>query len=191
MPRPRRRKDATTIELPLLPRRRGILFPNTSGPILVGRRTTLHAIDVATDGDGMVAVVTQRDPSLTDVMLADLHPIATEGGINRALRLLGSMGRVGSAYDNAMMESFFSTLQRELLNRRSWTTRKDLASAIFEWIEAWYNPRRRHTSVKDLSPWSTSGCTQRRPMRHDRQEASSPENRGRLSMPNRRQLIAL
>ena len=62
MPRPRRRKDAT-IELPLLPRRRGILFPNTSGPILVGRRTTLHAIDTATDGNGMVAVVTQRDPS--------------------------------------------------------------------------------------------------------------------------------
>ena len=66
--------------------------------------------------------------------------------------LLGSMGRVGSAYDNAMMESFFSTLQRELLDRTSWTTRKELASAIFEWIEAWYNPRRRHTSIDYLSP---------------------------------------
>ncbi len=66
--------------------------------------------------------------------------------------LLGSMGRVGSAYDNAMMESFFSTLQRELLDRKSWTTRKELASAIFEWIEAWYNPRRRHTSINDRSP---------------------------------------
>ncbi len=70
----------------------------------------------------------------------------------RAAGLLGSMGRVGSAYDNAMMESFFSTLQRELLDRRSWTTRKELASAIFEWIEAWYNPRRRHTSIGNLSP---------------------------------------
>ena len=70
----------------------------------------------------------------------------------RAAGLLGSMGRVGSAYDNAMMESFFSTLQRELLDRSSWTTRKQLASAIFEWIEAWYNPRRRHTSIDDRSP---------------------------------------
>lgn len=66
--------------------------------------------------------------------------------------LLGSMGRVGSAYDNAMMESFFGTLQRELLDRRSWQTRKELASAIFEWIEAWYNPRRRHTALGYLSP---------------------------------------
>jgi transposase InsO family protein len=70
----------------------------------------------------------------------------------RAAGLLGSMGRVGSAYDNAMMESFFSTLQREVLDRKAWTARTELASAIFEWIEAWYNPRRRHTSIDDRSP---------------------------------------
>lgn len=70
----------------------------------------------------------------------------------RTAGLLGSMGRVGSAYDNAMMESFFSTLQRELLDRTQWATRNELASAIFEWIEAWYNPRRRHTSIGCLSP---------------------------------------
>jgi transposase InsO family protein len=70
----------------------------------------------------------------------------------RAAGVLGSMGRVGSAYDNAMMESFFSTLQRELLDRMSWTTRKHLASAIFEWIEAWYNPRRRHSRIEYQSP---------------------------------------
>jgi transposase InsO family protein len=70
----------------------------------------------------------------------------------RAAGLLGSMGRVGSAYDNAMMESFFSPLQRELLDRRQWQTRKELASAIFEWIEAWYNPRRRHSANDYLSP---------------------------------------
>ena len=70
----------------------------------------------------------------------------------RAAGLLGSMGRVGSAYDNAMMESFFGTLQLELLDRCRWQTRAELATAIFEWIEGWYNPRRRHSSVADLSP---------------------------------------
>ena len=70
----------------------------------------------------------------------------------RAAGLLGSMGRVGAAADNAMMESFFGTLQLELLDRRRWDTRRQLASAVFEWIEAWYNPRRRHTSIGDLSP---------------------------------------
>jgi len=62
------------------------------------------------------------------------------------------MGRVGSALDNAMMESFFGTLQRELLDRQRWKTRAELASAIFEWIEAWYNPHRRHTSIGSVSP---------------------------------------
>jgi transposase InsO family protein len=70
----------------------------------------------------------------------------------RAAGLLGSMGRVGSAADNAMMESFFGTLQLELLDRRRWQTRAELATAIFEWIEGWYNPRRRHSSLGDLSP---------------------------------------
>ena len=69
----------------------------------------------------------------------------------RAAGLLGSMGRVASAVDHSMMESFFGTLQLELLDTRTWRTRAELASAIFEWIEGWYNPRRRHTSVGDLS----------------------------------------
>ena len=75
----------------------------------------------------------------------------------RTAGLLGSMGRVGSALDNAMMESFFGTLQRELLDRQTWATRAELARAIFEWIEAWYNPRRRHTSIDDLSPIDYEG----------------------------------
>jgi putative transposase len=62
------------------------------------------------------------------------------------------MGTIGDAYDNAMIESFFGTLQRELLDRHQWRTRKELALAIFEWIEAWYNPRRRHSSIADATP---------------------------------------
>ena len=50
------------------------------------------------------------------------------------------------------MESFFGSMQIELLDRRDWTTRNELANAIFEWIEAWYNPRRRHTSLGNLAP---------------------------------------
>ena len=50
-----------------------------------------------------------------------------------------------------MAESFFGTLQLELLDRRRWETRAELASAIFEYIEAFYDPRRRHSSIGNLS----------------------------------------
>jgi len=70
----------------------------------------------------------------------------------RAAGLLGSMGRVASSVDNTMMESFWSTMQRELLDTGSWSSQEELASAIFEWIEAWYNPRRRHSSLEMLAP---------------------------------------
>jgi putative transposase len=66
--------------------------------------------------------------------------------------LLGSMGAVGSAYDNALVESFFGTMQIELLDRRTWDTSAELASAIFEWIEAFYNPTRRHSALGYHSP---------------------------------------
>jgi len=70
----------------------------------------------------------------------------------RAAGLLGSMGRIGSALDNAMAESFFSRLQLDLLDTRIWKTRAELAAAMFEWIEGWYNPHRRHSSLGYLSP---------------------------------------
>ncbi len=62
------------------------------------------------------------------------------------------MGRVASSVDNALVESFWSTMQRELLDRRAWASRTELASAMFEWIEGWYNPRRRHSALDYLSP---------------------------------------
>lgn len=70
----------------------------------------------------------------------------------RRAGLLGSMGRVASSVDNALIESFWSTMQRELLDRTSRDARVQLASATFEWIEGFHNPRRRHTSLGDLSP---------------------------------------
>jgi putative transposase len=70
----------------------------------------------------------------------------------RAAGLLASMGTVGDCYDNAMMESFWGTLQLELLDTKEWQTRVELANAIFEWIECWYNQHRRHSSIGMHSP---------------------------------------
>lgn len=70
----------------------------------------------------------------------------------REAGLMGSMGKVASAYDNALMESFFGSMQIELRDRHARATRAELANAIFEWIEAFYNPRRRHSALGYRSP---------------------------------------
>ena len=63
-----------------------------------------------------------------------------------------SMGARGSALDNAVCESFFGSLKKELVRRRSWPTRSEARSAIFEWIEGWYNRRRLHSTLGYHSP---------------------------------------
>ena len=63
-----------------------------------------------------------------------------------------SMGSVGDAYDNAMAESFFATLECELLDRRRFRAQAEARMAIFDWIKGWYNPRRRHSSLGRVSP---------------------------------------
>ena len=62
------------------------------------------------------------------------------------------MGQVGSAGDNAAMESFFSLLQNNVLNRRRWNTREQLRIAIVSWIERTYHRRRRQTRLGRLTP---------------------------------------
>ena len=66
--------------------------------------------------------------------------------------IVASMGSVGDCYDNAVAESFFATLKRELLDRHDWPTRAAARSAIFEYIEAWYNRQRRHSTLGYRSP---------------------------------------
>jgi transposase InsO family protein len=63
-----------------------------------------------------------------------------------------SMGSKGCAYDNAVAESFFATLKKELVHRRSWPTRRDLISEVFEFVEGFYNTTRRHSTLGYLSP---------------------------------------
>lgn len=70
----------------------------------------------------------------------------------REAGIMPSMGSVGDAYDNAMAESFFATLERELLNRRNFKSQAEAKMAVFEYIEGWYNPHRRHSSIGYRSP---------------------------------------
>lgn len=70
----------------------------------------------------------------------------------REMGVRPSMGTVGDAYDNAMAESFFATLECELIARRSWKSKAEAKTAVFTWIEGWYNPRRRHSALGHLSP---------------------------------------
>ena len=62
------------------------------------------------------------------------------------------MGSVGDAYDNAMCESFFAALECELLDRHRFQAPADARAAVFDFIEGWYNPRRRHSALGYLSP---------------------------------------
>lgn len=70
----------------------------------------------------------------------------------RSAGLLPSFGTVGDGLDNAMMESFWSSMQIELLNRRKWKTRVELANAIFEYIEIFHNRQRRHSALGYRTP---------------------------------------
>jgi putative transposase len=70
----------------------------------------------------------------------------------RAAGVQPSMGSVGDAYDNAMCESFFATLEAELLDRQRFATPAHARLAVFDYIEGWYNPRRRHSALEYLSP---------------------------------------
>jgi putative transposase len=63
-----------------------------------------------------------------------------------------SMGSVGDCFDNAMCESFFATLECELIDRRSFRTQAEARMAVFEFIEGWYNPHRRHSAIDYYSP---------------------------------------
>jgi putative transposase len=70
----------------------------------------------------------------------------------RRAGVVPSMGSVGDAYDNALAESFFATLECELVDRSRWRTHAEARTAVFAFIEAFYNRRRRHSALGYLSP---------------------------------------
>jgi putative transposase len=127
--------------------------------LIVGWSIAEHMrTELVTDALGMAIARRRPDkqsPGAGTIMHSDHGSQYTSWAFGQRIRaagLLGSMGSVGDCYDNAMMESFWGTMQMELLDSRSWETRDQLANAIFEWIECWYNPKRRHSGIEMHSP---------------------------------------
>jgi putative transposase len=94
----------------------------------------------------------------------------------KAMNVRPSMGTVGDAYDNAMAESFFATLECELIDRRVWKTKTQARLAIFTWIESWYNPRRRHSGIGQRSPMQFE--------QHHQEKKPNPEKPTPSDTPN-------
>lgn len=121
--------------------------------LIVGWSIANHMrTELVTDALGMA--ILRRQPQET-IVHSDHGSQYTSWAFGQRLRkagLLASMGTVGDCFDNAMMESFWGTMQLEVLDKKAWETREELASAIFEWIECWYNPKRRHSSIGMHSP---------------------------------------
>jgi len=105
--------------------------------------------------DALQMAIARRKPAPGLVHHSDRVVQCTSLSFGKRLEdegLVPSMGWVGSAYDNALAESFVATLKTELLYRSSWPTRQVVRTAIFEYIEGFYNTRRRHSALGHLSP---------------------------------------
>jgi putative transposase len=105
--------------------------------------------------DAVDMAIERRRPEPGLVHHSDRGTQYTSLAFGRRCREAGiaqSMGSTGDAYDNAMAESFFASLETELIDRSSWRTRADARLAVFDYIEAFYNRVRRHSGLGQLSP---------------------------------------
>ena len=105
--------------------------------------------------DALESATARRGSVAGCIVHADRGSQFRSGKMIRALRrhgLVGSIGRVGAAQDNAAMESFFSLLQKNVLNQQRWATRQELRIAIVTWIERDYHRRRRQDRLGRLTP---------------------------------------
>jgi putative transposase len=116
----------------------------------IDRRPTAAMVNAAL---GMA--IDQRQPCRGALIHSDHGSQYTSWTFSQRVRAAGlahSLGTIGDAFDNAMVESFWARMQTELLNTRKWKTRVELSSAIFDWVEAFYNRVRRHSALGMLSP---------------------------------------
>jgi transposase InsO family protein len=105
--------------------------------------------------DALTMALLRRRPPNDVVFHSDLgcqYTSADYATVAARHRVNLSVGRTGVCWDNAVAESFFATIKRELIDTQTWTTRRQLRAAVFDWIEGWYNTRRLHSSLGYLSP---------------------------------------
>jgi len=105
----------------------------------------LDALDMAAQQRRPTGVIHHSDQGSQDTSVAF-------GKRYQELGVRPSMGSVGDCYDNALCESFFATLECELIDRLTFRNHRQARIAVFRWIEAWYNPLRRHSSIDRMSP---------------------------------------
>lgn len=122
--------------------------------MIVGWAMTEHMrTELVADALGMAVARRRPEPGL--IHHSDQGSQYVALGFGQQARDAGiavSMGSKGDAYDNAVAESFFATIKKELVHRQSWPTRRDLSSAVFEYIEGFYNRHRRHSTLGYLTP---------------------------------------
>jgi putative transposase len=125
--------------------------------------------------DALEQALQRRRPDRGLVHHSDQGSQYVSLAFGRRCRLAGieqSMGGRGSAYDNAVCESFFKTLKSELVDRQSWPTKAELRTAVFDYIECFYNPHRRHSNLGYLSPIEFE--RRYHSIQHDAQHAGAP-----------------
>jgi putative transposase len=114
-----------------------------------------HTLEGALTRDALGMALAGRHPAPGTLHHSDRGSQYAAGDYQDMLIAHGmdrSMSRVGNCWDNAVAESFFATLKRELADDADWTTRDEARTAVFEYIEVWYNQQRRHSSLGYLSP---------------------------------------
>lgn len=122
---------------------------------LLGYATSAHA-DAVLAGQAIKMAVATRGGDVAGVIFhtdrGSTYTAADFTGLCARLKITQSMGRVGSCFDNAAAESFFSTLEWEVLSRHHFTTREEARKVITRWVVDFYNSRRKHSSCDMKSP---------------------------------------
>jgi len=148
-------------DLPEIPTGEGKLYMATvidlCAPKLLAAPTSAHPnAELASDAIRMAVAVRGGAADIAEVIFhTDRGSTDTASSFTRPcgrLKIRQSMGRVGSCFDNAAAESFFSTLEWEVLSRHTFATREQARQVISAWVQEFYNPRRRHSTLAMRSP---------------------------------------